>query len=205
MGLMRDWIVERVRGRLIRHSNADALHTPLKIVVVGSAFGLEVREALVQLSTSEREAIAVTLLDLDPAAIDFARQQLAPWLPPERLSTGAVNLFRLPERPQLAGPLADADLLLCPGIFDYLADAAAVAMLRLFWRRLAPGGMLSVMQFAPHNPSRALMEWIGNWQLIYRDESQLRQIVAAAGIPPAAARFAAEPLGVDLFVTAIKQ
>jgi hypothetical protein len=65
--------------------------------------------------------------------------------------------------------------------------------------------MLSVMQFAPHNPSRALMEWIGNWQLIYRDESQLRQIVAAAGIPPAAARFGAEPLGVDLYVTATKE
>jgi extracellular factor (EF) 3-hydroxypalmitic acid methyl ester biosynthesis protein len=193
MRLMRDWIVEAVRER-----------PAVKVAVVGSAFGLEVRDALLDLAPHERAQVAITLLDLDPAAISFARQQVADLLRPEQLVAESVNLFRLPRRPQLAAPLTGVDLLLCPGIFDYLDDVAAEEMLRLFWNVLAPGGRMTVMQLAPHNPSRALMEWIGNWHLIYRDEAEFRQVVTSAEIPAAASLFGAEPLGVDLYVTATK-
>lgn len=193
MRLMRDWIVDHVRSR-----------RTLKVAMVGSAFGLDVRDALAQLSEHERASVSVTLLDLDPAAVEYARGQLADLLPPEQLTAASVNLFRMPARPQLAAPLAETDLLLCPGIFDYLDDVAAADMLRLFWDLLAPGGQMTVMQFAPHNPSRALMEWIGNWYLIYRDETQFQRVVSDSGIPHAAASYGAEPLGVDLYVTARK-
>ncbi len=192
MAMMRDWIVEAARG------------LPVKIAVVGLAFGLEVRAALQLLDADERASVSVTLLDIDPAAIEFARAQLTPLLRPEQLATASVNLFRLPQRPQLAESLTEIDLVRCPGIFDYLDDVAAVQMLRFFWQRLAPGGRMAVFQFAPHNPSRALMEWIGNWHLIYRDAVQLRAVATAAGIPPAAATFGAEAQGVDLFVTAVR-
>jgi hypothetical protein len=95
-------------------------------------------------------------------------------------------------------------LLFCPGIFDYLSDDEAADMLRLFYGALARGGHMTVFQFAPHNPSRALMEWIGNWYLIYRDDSQFRRVAASAGLPAAATAFGAEPFGVDLFVTVDK-
>jgi extracellular factor (EF) 3-hydroxypalmitic acid methyl ester biosynthesis protein len=204
MQLMREWIVEAARGRAGNSQGADAPRSPCRVAVVGSAFGLDVRDALSQLSEHERATVAVTLLDLDPAAVEFARGQLADLLPAERLTGASVNLFRMPQRPQLAAPLDETDLLLCPGIFDYLDDVAAAQMLRLFWSLLAPGGQMTVMQFAPHNPSRALMEWIGNWYLIYRAAGELRQVVADAGIPPAATSYGAEPLGVDLYVTARK-
>jgi extracellular factor (EF) 3-hydroxypalmitic acid methyl ester biosynthesis protein len=193
MRLMRDWIVQGVRQR-----------PAMKIAVVGSAFGLEVRDALLDLTPQERTQVSITLLDLDPAAIAFARQQLANLLRPEQLVAQSVNLFRMPRRPQLAAPLVGIDLLLCPGIFDYLDDVAADQMLRLFWDTLAQGGRMTVMQLAPHNPSRALMEWIGNWHLIYREEAELRRVVNEADIPAAASHFGAEPLGVDLYVAATK-
>jgi hypothetical protein len=195
MALMRDWIVEAANGTSL---------ASVKIAVVGSAFGREVCEALLQLDDHQRARVHVVLLDIDPAALEYAAAQLSPCLLPEQLQTIAVNLFRLPQRPQLASQLADVDLLLCPGIFDYLDDAAASQMLRYLWQRLAPGGRMTVFQFAPHNPSRALMEWIGNWYLIYRDEGQLRAVTAAAGIPPEATAFGSEPQGVDLLVTAVR-
>jgi extracellular factor (EF) 3-hydroxypalmitic acid methyl ester biosynthesis protein len=204
MELMRESIVASVRRQLNRAQETDVPRGPLKVAIVGSAFGLEVRDALMQLSPTERASVAITLLDLDPAATDFARGQLAALLPPERLVAAGVNVFRLPQRPTLAEPLAATDILFCPGIFDYLDDAAAADMLALFWRQLAPGGQMTVLQFAPHNPSRALMEWIGNWYLIYRNERQLRAVTTAAGIPGTAANFGAEPQGVDLYVTARK-
>jgi extracellular factor (EF) 3-hydroxypalmitic acid methyl ester biosynthesis protein len=159
---------------------------------------------LLQLTPDERAAVAITLLDLDPAAIDFAQAQLKLLIPSERVTVASGSILKLPVRPRLAEPLQGTDLLLCPGIFDYLDDEEAAAMLRLFYGTLAPGGRMTVFQFAPHNPSRALMEWIANWYLIYRDEAQFRSVVKLADIPSRCASFGAEPLGVDLFVTAIK-
>jgi len=202
MRMMAGWIVECVRESMIE-GRADE-RRPVRIAMVGSAFGLELRDALMQLDERERTCVALTLLDLDPAAVDASRALVTPLLAPERLTTASGSILKLPVRPKLADPLHRTDLLFCPGIFDYLNDDEAAAMLRLFYGALAPGGTMRVFQFAPHNPSRALMEWIGNWYLIYRDDEHFRRVATSAGLPAASTQFGAEPLGVDLLVTACK-
>lgn len=192
MAMMTEWIVEAARNR--------AVH----VAVVGSAFGLEVRDALAQLEQRQRDRIRVTLLDLDWAAIEHARQKLSGLIAAERLNDVRANLFRLPVREPLAAHLNDTDLLLCPGLFDYFDDATATAMLQTFWQRLAPGGRLAVFQFAPHNPTRAYMEWLGNWYLIYRTERELRKLAIDAGLPESHIELSSEPLGVDLLLRATK-
>jgi hypothetical protein len=195
MAMMADWIRQAV-------NNSDS--APLKIVIVGSAFGLEVRDGLAGLSAAARRRVSVVLLDLDPQALEFARIRLETLLPEGQLTLAAENLFRLPDRPRAASRLQGADLLFCAGMFDYLDDAAATDMLATFWQRLAPGGRMWVFQFAPQNPTRAYMEWLGNWYLVYRLESDLRTLAVAAGMPHAAIQCGAEPLGIDLFLTACK-
>ncbi len=199
MRMIAEWIVAEVRERA-----APSATRPIRIAIVGSAFGLDVRDAFVQLTSGERAAVAIALLDLDPAAVEFARAQILPLAAAESVTGVSGSILKLPVRPQLAEPLQGTDLLFCPGIFDYLNDDEAASMLRLFYERLAPGGRMTVFQFAPHNPSRALMEWIGNWYLIYRDELQFRSVANRSAIPSSAMEFGAEPLGVDLFVTARK-
>ena len=189
MRMMVEWIVE-----------AAAIDRPLKVAIVGSAFGLDVRDALLRLHADQRRRIHVVLLDLDPAAIAFARGQLTPLLAPEQLTAAAYNLFRLPQRPREAAALDNANLIFCPGLLDYLDDAAAGAFLRCLHDRLGPGGRLTAFQFAPHSSTRAYMEWLGNWYLLYRTEPQFREMIAAA-FPGRAAEFGAEPAGVDLYVT----
>jgi SAM-dependent methyltransferase len=196
MAMMRDWLVAAARAR----QDAPDL-PPLHVAVVGSAFGLEIRAALGQLSDSERRRLRATLLDVDPAALEYASQQLCSLLRPERLVARAVNLFRLPDRPRDAALLTACDLLFCPGLLDYLNDAAAARMIAALVDQLAPGGRLIVFQFAPHNPTRAYMEWFGNWYLTYRDAEHLRQVVASAAAPKASIELGAEPLGIDLCAT----
>jgi SAM-dependent methyltransferase len=190
MAMIADWIVEAAHG-------GHSLH----FAVVGSAFGLEVRDALLRVEEQARRGIQVTLLDVDPAAIDFARQQLQGVLPAEQLTAASINLFRLPQRAPADASLAGADLIFCAGLFDYLDDAAAVAMLRCLYQQLANGGRLIVFQFAPHNPTRTYMEWFGNWYLTYRDATGFRRLVESAGLQNARFTYGAEPLGIDLFTT----
>jgi extracellular factor (EF) 3-hydroxypalmitic acid methyl ester biosynthesis protein len=197
MQMMADWIVEQVN--LECQPSEDVAQ--FRIAIFGSAFGLEIRDALLRLDPPTRDRLHVTLLDLDPEAIALAQQRLTPLLRPEQLTAAAANLFRLPDRPHIAALIDRADLLFCPGLFDYLDDAAAIAMLRALVQRLAPGGRLTVFQFAPHNPTRAYMEWLANWYLIYRDGKQFRALVQAADVAADEIQFGAEPLGVDLYVT----
>ena len=192
MQLMTEWTCESVR----------ASEGSFQISFVGSALGVEILDALHSMDVRDRERVSAILLDLDPAALEYAQSQLRGLLPPERLILASENLFRLPDRLRTADRLADSNLLLCPGLFDYLDDEAAVKMLRAFWDRLAPGGRLVVFQFAPHNPTRGYMEWFGNWYLIYRDRKQLADLATAAGIPADQIELGAEATGSDLFLIA---
>ncbi|MEN6496435.1 MAG: hypothetical protein ABFD16_19290, partial [Thermoguttaceae bacterium] len=104
----------------------------------------------------------------------------------------------------LGQTVGTADFLVCSGLFDYLTDEGGAALLGSFWRQLAPGGLLLVGNFAPHNPSRAYMEWIGNWYLTYRTAGQLEQVAHQAGIPADCVAIGSEEVGVDLFLMATK-
>jgi extracellular factor (EF) 3-hydroxypalmitic acid methyl ester biosynthesis protein len=192
MKLMTDWIVEAARAPV------GSGRRP-RIAIVGCAFGLEVRDALLQLTPVQRQNLQFTLIDFDPAAIEYARNVLAPFRLQD-LHCAASNLFRLAQRPALAAPLADSDLILCPGLFDYLGDAIAAATLAVLYQKLAMGGRLIVFQFTGPNPTRAYMEWFANWYLLYRNQTALRALVEQAKIPLTAAQYAAEPLNVDLYV-----
>jgi len=173
---------------------------PFRVVHVGSGPAIDVELALRALPSAAREGLSVTLLDVDPEALDHARARLGPLLDAEALQFRRTNVARLSRAKNPNDILPPADMLLCPGLFDYLDDAAAAEMLRLLWTRLAPGGTLLLGNFAPHNPTRPYMEWIGNWYLIYRTAEDLTRLATEAGIPAAQARVGEESIGIDLFL-----
>ena len=193
MRMTADWIVEGVQS-----STAE-----FRVAIVGCGPGLEVVYAAEQLSNLERSRLSLTLLDLDPAAVDFAKQALAPYFAADQLHCEQGNLFRLPKKQELAGRLNNADQIICTGLFDYFPDELAATMLRTFWTRLAPGGSLRVFNFALH-PTRAYLEWLGNWYLLYRTAADLRGLAEAAGVPDGAVNTGSEALGIDLLVSATK-
>ena len=189
-----EWIVE---SALARQGNC-------RLAVVGAGPGIDVALACERLPAGLRRGLQVTLLDIDDEALASASHRLAPLLLPGQITQVRDNLFRLAQRPKLAAHLQATDLLLCTGLFDYLDDESAVSMLREFFRQLAPGGTARVFNFTPHNPTRAYMEWIGNWYLIYRTRDDLKSLAAGAGVPPERCELGAEPLGIDLYLSASK-
>ncbi len=200
-----------VRART--HQNAASLAThvmrrdgqPCHAVSVGSGPGLDLREALRILGPDRPARLRLTLLDVDPHALEVARANLDPLLSPHAAAECVhTNLARLPQRAHAGRMLGTPDFLVCSGLFDYLDDQPAAAMLRLFWCQLAPGGLLLVGHFAQGNPTQTYMEWIGNWYLTYRSREQMERLATLAEIPPAQFTIGCERTGANLFLIARK-
>ena len=205
----RQAAVEAVRSRttyLAQTIAVAAMKRPpgraFHVVSIGCGPAIELELTASWLPEAHRHDVRLTLLDFDPDALEYARHRLAGVLAGEQIATLRENLYRLPDRRQAAEALGEADLLYCAGLFDYLSDDVAVEMLRFFWRRLGRQGTLLVGNFAPHHPTRAYMEWVGNWHLIYRTPGELARLALAAGTPEHSFTVAAEPLGIDLFLQA---
>jgi hypothetical protein len=62
------------------------------------------------------------------------------------------------------------------GLFDYLTDSTAAAVLQKLWDLVLPGGELVVGNFHPKNESRVFMEYWADWVLWYRDEQDVLQL-----------------------------
>lgn len=201
--------VEAVRSRTRQLAELIADHAmsrdgrrPLHLVSVGCGPAIEIELAARWLPEALRRELRVTLFDFDSDALDHARGRLAGVLAEEQVITLRDNLYRLPHRPRAAESMQGADFLYCSGLFDYLADDVARTMLSFLWRQLGKQGKLLIGNFAPHNPTRAYMEWVGNWYLIYRTVGELAELASAAALPRDAFMVCDEPLGIDLFLEA---
>ena len=192
-----------VAASLVQHRLSRT--PPYSVCSVGCGPGIDLQRGLARLPAEAVAQVQVRLVDLDDAGLAFARDRLTSILAPAALETYRENLFRLGRRPESAACIGQPDFLVCSGLFDYLEDDAAVELLRSFWQRLAPGGRLLVGNFVPYHPTRAYMEWIGNWYLHYRTSAALTVLGDAAGIPAACRQVGAERTGTDLFLQANKE
>lgn len=201
--------VEAVRSRTSQIAAAIVSHrltangeAPYRIVSVGCGPAIDLELAIRWLPAELRGQLQVALLDLDGDAISHAIQRLGGVLSDNQLVGRRDNLYRLANNPAALEMLGHTDFLVCSGLFDYLPEEPAIGLLQAFWQRLNQGGAMLVGNFAPHNPTRAYMEWLGNWYLTYRTPGELLRLAEQAGIPPSRAAVGAERLGIDLFLEA---
>lgn len=188
------WIAHRIRE--MAHSSRREMH----ILAFGSGPACEIEMACREMPEAAREALVVTLLDLDPRALQAACERiLATSAPHPRLQTQHVNLGRLNRLQEAGRELPPQDLIYSLGFFDYLSNEAAHTTLAFLLERLSPEGQCHIFNFGIENRSRALMEWIGNWYLIHRTPNDLVQLANAAGCHDY--EIAAEPEGVNLILT----
>ncbi|MBC8353981.1 MAG: hypothetical protein H8E66_18455 [Planctomycetes bacterium] len=186
--------------RIVREAKGERVH----ICSVGCGPAIDVDLACRELTQDERAKLVVTLLDLDPDALTHARHRLESSLDASQLCIQRENLFRLPKLRKARALLEYSDFIACTGLFDYLTDADAVEMLGCFWSQLSDIGEMIVFNFAPSNPSRAYMEWIGNWYLTYRDEDNVAGLIDAAVGEQAKSQVARDEFDASVYVTCQK-
>lgn len=138
------------------------------------------------------EGASFHCIDMDPRAIEYAQTIVDP-AKAGQICWQVTDAFRLRTRKK-------HDLVWSAGLFDYLNDRLAAALLRKMWDATAEGGEVIVGNFHTSNPDRAWMEWCGDWHLIHRDEEDMRGICHRAGVPTDSIRFHYEPTGINMFL-----
>ena len=194
-----------IAGHIVRHS-AESADQPLRILSFGSGPAWEVNWSLEELTPAQIGRLDVTLMDIDPAALEFCRDNIGRSnaeagegkLP--AVTTTRVNLGRFPRLKKVHASLEKFDLVYCAGLFDYLPAEQFVDMLQSLWNLVDENGTLLAFNFSDNNPSRAYMEWIGNWYLLQRSAGQLSELADQADLPKCEFRVQSEEEGVNLFL-----
>lgn len=91
--------------------------------------------------------------------------------------------------------LGQFDLVYAAGLFDYLSEKVAVALLESSMGLLHPGGRVIVVNFVPEHPDRGFMESYMDWRLTYRSEAQMKALFEAMPQEGRSARTWTDPTG----------
>ena len=138
------------------------------------------------------------LVDADADALAFARERL------DRLEGRCTfvqgRVPRVIGRLRHEGPF---DLIVAGGLFDYLPDRWAVGTLSAAREQLAPGGRMFMSNIAKGNPFRPWIEYLADWWLIERDESDVRRLLGQAGFDVDRARVSHDSTGLALIADAV--
>ncbi|MFB0491285.1 extracellular factor (EF) 3-hydroxypalmitic acid methyl ester biosynthesis protein [Methylobacterium sp. OAE515] len=117
--------------------------------------------------------VKFTALDQDPASISEAQTTYR-----EYDILGETKSFASLIRERAVAKRYD--LIYSAGLFDYLQDNMAIALIKAMFARLDPGGVLSIANFTRDSHGRGFMAGFMDWCLIYRNEEDLRSLADAA-------------------------
>jgi extracellular factor (EF) 3-hydroxypalmitic acid methyl ester biosynthesis protein len=195
-------LVAKVIGAAQKRNLEREQRTRVLSVACGPAW--ELRDLLKR--EEDREQLELVLLDQDPLALDDARETL---LELEQALGGRVDatLVRDSVRTMIrAADLSERwghfDVVYSMGLFDYLTQPVAKAVLASLYEVLRPGGELLVGNFHVRNPSRVYMEYWMDWVIYYRDETEFVEL--AAELPGATLSLSFEETGSQMFLSVHK-
>jgi len=168
------------------HQNTNSSNTD--VLILGSGPVTEVYEFHME---NPHNHLVFDLVDLDKRAIAYAKAKNKNFL--SGMSFHNVNVIRhVPEK--------SYDLIWSAGLFDYFRDKHFVYLLKKYYEYVKPGGEMIIGNFNVENPSRRIMEILGDWFLNHRSEDELMRFALQAGISKDNIEVIREPLGINLFL-----
>jgi hypothetical protein len=131
------------------------------------------------------------MLDLDKRAIAYAQNKSKKYS--KSITFNNRNVIRhTPDRKY--------DLIWSAGLFDYFKGKHFVYLLKKYYEYLNEEGEMIIGNFNVNNPSRRIMEILGDWFLYHRSEDELIDFALQAGIERDKIEVFKEPLGINLFL-----
>jgi SAM-dependent methyltransferase len=151
----------------------------IRILNIGCGPSYDVRQAISRLQNDS--CGEVILADLDAEALSFSKVKLKENDRGLVFTYVAGDVIEVIRRFNRREDLGSFDAVLFGGLFDYIPDRIISLVLKKSRSLLAPGGEIMFSQVSRDNPDRVFMKWFGDWELIERDESQLRDLCLRTG------------------------
>ncbi len=167
--------VRNRREILARIIDDICLHTEQARIL--SVAGGHLREAELSQALAEQRIADWVAIDQDAQSVDECRR---------RYSGLPVRPLRGTVREILAGKksIGKFDFVYAAGLFDYLSDPVAKALVSTMASLLAPGGKLLMANFAPSHVDSGYMEAFMDWRLIYRTGEEIQKLFAGPAHRP---------------------
>ncbi|MFT4176880.1 MAG: class I SAM-dependent methyltransferase, partial [Luteolibacter sp.] len=127
----------------------------------------------------ESDLAEIDLLDFNSETLEYTRERIQE----ARMAGGRETPVRYFQRSvhQLLRAATQGgedefnnyDIVYCAGLFDYLSQRVCKRLVDLFCTMVKPGGIVIVTNVADSNPRKAWMEYVMEWNLIYRNEEEM--------------------------------
>lgn len=176
---------------------------PVRILSIAAGPALEVYEVL-----QERQSLAgpveIVLFEQDRRALTYAYARLnrvvnQRWRKQVKVVLRHDSIKRLLLGSTVFTESGEFDMVYASGLFDYLQRNTWIRLCRTLYGTVAPQGTLYVGNMAPDNPTRWVMEYHLEWNLLHRERSEMLELARAAA-PRAALRICEERSGINPFV-----
>lgn len=179
--------------RILEQTNLQANHRAKDVLILGSGPVTEVFDYFK--SNQGNNHLQFDLLDLDKRSIQYATTK-------HKNNLGFMNFFN--QNVIRFVPQKTYDLIWSAGLFDYFRDKHFVFLIKKYYEFLKPGGQMIIGNFGINNPSRKIMELLGDWFLCHRSEQELVDFALQAGIRQENIEIIKEPLAINLFLKITK-
>lgn len=99
------------------------------------------------------------------------------------------------------------DFIYATGLFDYLKGPIAVALVRNLRKLLKENGAMAISTVRDKysNPSVHYMEWVGEWNLVYRNDEEFKNIFLEAGFKENELKTQYEQQGIMQYIVAFNK
>lgn len=129
-----------------------------------------------------------TLLDFNQETVDHAKNILS-GIKDANGRNGQIQIMQRSVHQLLkqassgsANPTGESyDLVYCAGLFDYLSQRVCKKLVELFTQLLRPQGLAVVTNVASSNPCIGWMEYLVEWNLVYRNDWQMLDLIPLDG------------------------
>jgi extracellular factor (EF) 3-hydroxypalmitic acid methyl ester biosynthesis protein len=194
-----NFLVGKLRSECVRR----AAHGRTRVLNLACGPAVEVQRFL--RDCPESDLADIDMLDFNSETLEYTRE----CLDQTRAAAGRRTELRYIQRSvhQLLraatqggeDDFAGYDFVYCAGLFDYLSQRVCKRMVELFCSMVKPGGTVIVTNVATCNPRKAWMEYVMEWNLIYRNGQEMMDLVPE-GLKVKDTAVCADPTGVNLLL-----
>jgi len=147
-----------------------------------------------------------TLLDFNDETIRFTGQVLNDLKETHGRQVSVIPIKRSVHQLLKQGNSGDADmnwdsydLVYCAGLYDYLSQKVCRRLTDIFYKLAKPGARVVITNVSSTNPSIGWMEFLLEWNLVYRNNDEMLDLVPKMNEGPRS-KVLADTTGVNLFL-----